>query len=227
MEQCTTTLNSIDRPTAILSSGRGLDPLPGLLAIAGPRHQVEFLGSADGGPAIVDSQFGINVLGVGSHSIQRHDEPAGNVWAVKVAPEQSKNVNFARAQWLDQALLVGSLVLGRQGDGEQSTNIPRGESGFRDRSKQGCHRLALIGEDLHVALGLGQRQRPFAAAQPQPRRSPRAWWISACSTRISITLPVRAPASAAASSRARRVCARSRESAARVRDGRPSAPWPR
>ena len=46
-------------------------------------EQIEFFGAADGSPAIVHSQLGINVLGVGSHGVQRHHAFTGNFRTVR------------------------------------------------------------------------------------------------------------------------------------------------
>jgi hypothetical protein len=43
--------------------------------------QIEFLGAPDGGPAVVDPQFGENVFGVGAQSVERDDQLLGNFWA--------------------------------------------------------------------------------------------------------------------------------------------------
>ena len=40
--------------------------------------QIEFFGAADGSPAIVDPQLGVNVLGVGPHGAQRQHAFTGN-----------------------------------------------------------------------------------------------------------------------------------------------------
>ena len=44
-------------------------------------QQIEFFGAADGSPAIVNPQLGVNVLGVGTHGAQRHHAFTGNFWA--------------------------------------------------------------------------------------------------------------------------------------------------
>ena len=47
----------------------------------GQLEQIEFLGPADGCPAVVDPQFVENVFGVGAKGVKRHDQLLGNFWA--------------------------------------------------------------------------------------------------------------------------------------------------
>jgi len=44
-------------------------------------EQIEFLGSADSRPAIIDPQIGVNVFGVGAKGVERDDQLAGNFGA--------------------------------------------------------------------------------------------------------------------------------------------------
>ena len=67
-------------------------------------QQIEFFGAADGSPAVVHPQLGVNVLGVGTHGVQRHHEFTGNFRAVQFGPEQPEHFQLAFAQWLDQRL---------------------------------------------------------------------------------------------------------------------------
>src|ERR1700730_2904137 len=84
--------------------------------------EVEFLGSADGGPAVVHAELGIDALGVGSHGVERHREFASDVRAAQVGSQQPKNLALALAQRLDQAPLCrratpGGAVGGRERKG--------------------------------------------------------------------------------------------------------------
>src|SRR5579859_598659 len=47
----------------------------------GQLEQIEFLGAADGRPAVVDPQFVEYVFGVGAHGVERHVQSLGNFWA--------------------------------------------------------------------------------------------------------------------------------------------------
>jgi hypothetical protein len=75
----------------------------------GPRQQAEFGGPADRCSAAGHREFGIYVLGVRPHGVQGHHELAGDGRAVQLASEQPQDVQFAFAQWLDQALFRGPL----------------------------------------------------------------------------------------------------------------------
>ena len=66
--------------------------------------QIEFFGPADGSPAIVHPQLGVNVLGVGTHGAQRHHEFTGNFRAVQIGSEQPEHFQLTFAQRLDQEL---------------------------------------------------------------------------------------------------------------------------
>ncbi len=60
-------------------------------------QQIEFFGAADGSPAIVHPQLGVNVLGVGTHGAQRHHEFTGNFRAVQIGSEQPEHFQLTFA----------------------------------------------------------------------------------------------------------------------------------
>ena len=99
----------------------GTTNLPGLRVVfAGALEQIELLSPADGCPAVVHPELGVNVLGVGAQGVQGHHEFAGNVRAAQVGSEQPQHVKLTLAQWLDQRLRRGlsrerrfACVLGR------------------------------------------------------------------------------------------------------------------
>ena len=70
-----------------------------------PRQQVELLGPADRRPPVVDAELGVDVLGVGPHGVERHEQLAGDLRAVQVGAEQPEDVELAGAQRVDHALL--------------------------------------------------------------------------------------------------------------------------
>src|SRR5260370_29174306 len=86
------------------------DGAPGS-AVAGVR-QVEFPGPADRCPAVVHTELGVDVLGVSPNGVQGHGELASDLRAAQVGSEQPEHVQFAFAQWLDQALTGGPAGLG-------------------------------------------------------------------------------------------------------------------
>lgn len=53
---------------------------PALMS-AYPLEQIEFLGAANGCPAVVHPQLVKNVIGVGAQCVERHNELLGNFWA--------------------------------------------------------------------------------------------------------------------------------------------------
>ena len=69
-------------------------------------QQIEFFSAADGRPTIVHPQLGVNVLGVGTHGVQRHHEFTGNFRAVQFGSEQPEHFQFTFAQRLDQVLIL-------------------------------------------------------------------------------------------------------------------------
>ena len=73
-------------------------------------QQIEFFGAADGRPAIVHPQLGVNVMGVGTQGVQRHDEFTGNFWAVQFGSEQPEHFQFTFTQRLDQRLWADCLI---------------------------------------------------------------------------------------------------------------------
>src|SRR5260370_13087593 len=116
------------------------DGAPGS-AVAGVR-QVEFPGPADRCPAVVHTELGVDVLGVSPKGVQGHGELASDLRAAQVGSEQPEHVQFAFAQWLDQALTGGRAVLGLVNGGQEPTDIVPGDPLFRDPSEQGSHRRA-------------------------------------------------------------------------------------
>ena len=134
----------------------------------------------------------------------------GDVGSVQVGCQQPQHIQFAFAQRLDEARPAGRLFAGAAAAtaapssgtaGQEPTNVvPLGPlSG--DGCQQGRHRRSLAertpGRSLPVRPG--SAPAPAAPAHRGCRRRPGR--TSACSTRISMTLPVLPPASAAASSR--------------------------
>ncbi len=59
--------------------------------------QMEFFSAADGSPAVVHPQLGVNVLGVGPDCAQREHALTGDFWAAHFGPEQPQNVQLALA----------------------------------------------------------------------------------------------------------------------------------
>jgi hypothetical protein len=57
--------------------------------------------AADGSPAGVYPQLGVNVLGVGAHGAEGHPAITGNFRAAQIGSEQPEHFQFALAQWLD------------------------------------------------------------------------------------------------------------------------------
>ena len=96
----------------------------------------------------------------------------------------------------------GRSALGRDrrrpGVGARSS----GRSALRRQLQQRRHGRAFVDEDADVALRLGQRQRASSGASAPGRRRARDGRAPAA-TRISMTLPLRPPSSAAASRRSR------------------------
>jgi hypothetical protein len=64
---------------------------------AGLLQQIEFFGAADGSPAVVHPQLGVNILGVGPHGVQRHHELTGNFRAVQIGPQQPEHFQLTLA----------------------------------------------------------------------------------------------------------------------------------
>lgn len=60
-------------------------------------QQIEFFGAADGCSAVVHTQLGVNVLGVGTQSAQGHYEFTGNFRAVQISSEQPEHFQFTFA----------------------------------------------------------------------------------------------------------------------------------
>ena len=52
---------------------------------------MEFFGAADGSPAVVCPQLGVNILGVGSQGAQRHDKFTGDFRAVQIGTQQPEH----------------------------------------------------------------------------------------------------------------------------------------
>jgi hypothetical protein len=48
------------------------------LVISGQLEEIEFLGAADGRPAVVDPQFVEDAFGVGAQGVERHDQLLGD-----------------------------------------------------------------------------------------------------------------------------------------------------
>ena len=72
--------------------------------------QIEFFCAADGSPAIVHSQLGVNVLGVSTNGAQRHHAFMGDFWAAQIGPEQPEHFQLTFAQRLDQRLWADCLL---------------------------------------------------------------------------------------------------------------------
>src|SRR3712207_1550937 len=51
-------------------------------------HEVELLPPADGRPPACDAELGVDVLGVRPDGVQRHEQLAGDTWAVQVGGQQ-------------------------------------------------------------------------------------------------------------------------------------------
>ena len=72
--------------------------------------QIEFFCAADGSPAIVHSQLGVNVLGVSTNGVQRHHAMTGDFRAVQIGSEKLEHFQLTFAQRLDQRLWADCLL---------------------------------------------------------------------------------------------------------------------
>ncbi len=134
------------------------------LPVAGSR-QVEFRGSAYRGPAVGHGEFGVDVLGVRPHGVQRHHELAGDGRAVQLGSEQPEHIQLTLAQRVDQGLPDRAVLPGLAHRGQEPADIVPGRPLFLGGSQQGTYRRALIDEDPDVTLRFSQRQGPFQAGQ--------------------------------------------------------------
>ena len=60
-------------------------------------QQIEFFGAADGSPAVVYPQLGVDVLGVGSYGAQRYHAFTRNFWAGQIGSEQPEHIQLTIA----------------------------------------------------------------------------------------------------------------------------------
>ena len=63
-------------------------------------RQIEFFCAADGSPAIVHSQLGVNFLDVGADGAQRHHAFTGDFRAVQIGSEKLEHFQLTFAQRL-------------------------------------------------------------------------------------------------------------------------------
>ena len=68
-----------------------------VLEISSGLEQIEFLGAADGRPAVVDPQFAEYIFGVRTQGVERHNQLLGNFWSAQFAAQQLEYFQLAFA----------------------------------------------------------------------------------------------------------------------------------